>query len=79
MEKGQACEKAREEYRNQLEVTNSKQTLHYTNEMPAVFDVRICTTVYICFEEMLQWQHHKPVNTVEALVGNHLGYMKKWL
>ena len=54
MEKGQACEKAREEYRNQLEVTNSKQTLHYTNEMPAVFDVRICTTVYICFDEMLQ-------------------------
>ncbi|KAL9988819.1 hypothetical protein ACROYT_G003307 [Oculina patagonica] len=38
MEKGQACERAREDYRNQLEQTNSKQTLHYSNEMPAVFD-----------------------------------------
>lgn len=38
VEKGQACERAREEYRNQLELTNNKQTLHYTNEMPAVFD-----------------------------------------
>ena len=47
MEKGQACERAREEYRNQLEVTNSKQTLHYTNEMPAVFDVRIQLYIYV--------------------------------
>lgn len=39
MDKGQACERAREEYRNQLEQTNSKQALHYSNEMPAVFDV----------------------------------------
>lgn len=38
VEKGQACERAREEYRNQLEETNSKQILHYSNEMPAIFD-----------------------------------------
>ena len=46
VEKGQACERAREEYRNQLELTNNKQTLHYTNEMPAVFDVRIQPYIY---------------------------------
>ena len=46
VEKGQACERAREEYRNQLELTNNKQTLHYTNEMPAVFDVRIQLYIY---------------------------------
>ena len=39
VEKGQACDRARDEYRNQLEQTNSKQTLHYSSEMPAVFDV----------------------------------------
>ncbi|XP_068729392.1 formin-binding protein 1-like [Montipora capricornis] len=38
VEKGQALERARDEYRNQLEQTNSKQALHYSNEMPAVFD-----------------------------------------
>lgn len=38
VEKGQACERAKEEYRNQLQQTNSKQALHYSNEMPAVFD-----------------------------------------
>ncbi|EDO47148.1 predicted protein [Nematostella vectensis] len=37
MEKGQAADRARDEYRNQLEKTNSKQTLHYSSEMPAVF------------------------------------------
>ena len=41
IEKGQACERAKEEYRNQLEKTNNKQTLHYNTEMPAVFDVRL--------------------------------------
>jgi len=39
MEKGQAAEKAKEEYRSQLDKTNNKQTLHYTSEMPAVFNV----------------------------------------
>lgn len=39
MEKGQAKEKALEEYKSQLDKTNSKQTLHYTTEMPAVFNV----------------------------------------
>lgn len=38
VEKGQALERAREEYRNQLDQTNNKQTLHYSNEMPAVFN-----------------------------------------
>ncbi|CAH3033855.1 unnamed protein product [Pocillopora meandrina] len=38
VEKGQACERAKDEYRNQLQQTNSKQALHYSNEMPAVFD-----------------------------------------
>lgn len=39
MEKGQAADKAKEEYRSQLDKTNNKQTLHYTSEMPAVFNV----------------------------------------
>ncbi|KXJ20304.1 cdc42-interacting protein 4 [Exaiptasia diaphana] len=38
MEKGQLADKAKEEYRSQLDKTNSKQTLHYTSEMPAVFN-----------------------------------------
>ncbi|KAK3733074.1 hypothetical protein QZH41_008416, partial [Actinostola sp. cb2023] len=38
MEKGQAAEKAKDEYRIQLDKTNNKQTLHYSTEMPAVFN-----------------------------------------
>ncbi|XP_031562522.1 cdc42-interacting protein 4 homolog [Actinia tenebrosa] len=38
VEKGQAKEKALEEYKSQLDKTNNKQTLHYTTEMPAVFN-----------------------------------------
>ena len=39
MEKGQTSDRARDEYKNQLDKANSKQTLHYSSEMPAVFDV----------------------------------------
>ena len=46
MEKGQTCERAKEDYRKQLEQTNSKQTLHFNSEMPAVFDVCISSILY---------------------------------
>lgn len=38
IEKGQAADRAKDEYRNQLDKTNTKQTLHYNTEMPVVFD-----------------------------------------
>ncbi|EDO43345.1 predicted protein [Nematostella vectensis] len=37
-EKGQAADRAKEEYQNQLQMTNNKQMLHYNTDMPAIFD-----------------------------------------
>lgn len=54
VEKGQALDRARDEYRNQLEQTNSKQTLHYSNEMPAVFNVCIPVT-FLSATETSNW------------------------